>query len=242
MKRLAALVLSGLVWAGAVACAQEYALLTQTRTDQAKEGEVVLATRQASFPQVQGLADLQAQRMVNQAIIDTLQGEGGFEAARDYALEDYQEDPERFEGNAYGQDVTVQAAFQGKKLLCLNYEFVTDTGGPHPWTSRLGLLVDLTTGQPVPLAELFKEEGAARALVNRELQRQWEEKGPALEGETLEAAYQWGWEKALLMGEGLLIVYDPGEIGPVAQGAGEYTVGYDLLDREWGAWGGPQDW
>lgn len=241
MRRMAALVLSGLLWAGAVASAQGYTLILQTQTQEATEGKVALATWRAAFLQVEDLGDEEVQGRVNGIILERMDSEGGFQAALDYAREDFREDPQRFQANTYGQGVSCRATLQGERLLGLAYEFVTYTGGPHPWYARLGLILDLSTGEAVPPARLFREEEEARALVTRSILAQRALEGPGLEEER-EALALWSWDRALLTKDGLRIVYDPGEVGPVAEGFREYTVDYGALEEAWGAWGGPADW
>lgn len=240
MRRMAALVLSGLLWAGAVASAQGYTLILQTQTRQATEGKVALAAWRAAFLQVEDLGDEEVQERVNGIIVERMDSEGGFQAALDYAREDFREDPQRFQHNTYGQGVSCWATLQGERLLGLAYEFVTYTGGPHPWYSRLGLILDLSTGEAVPPARLFRAE--ARILVTREILRQREQVHPGPEAEERKALALWSWDRALLTEDGLRIVYDPGEVGPVAEGFREYTVDYGALEGTWGAWGGPADW
>lgn len=243
MKRIAALAITALVLCAALAYAQEVTLTSQTQASQIKEEDVVMATRQASFPQVEGLSDAAVQERLNKAIRDRLEADGGFQAAADYALEDYRQDLERFKATQYGQDATAQAVFQGKKLLCVGYQFIAYTGGVHPWPSSLSLVASLETGEAVPVEQLFREGSGVRDLVTAEVLRQLGEREEELfSAEDYEGASLWSWDKVLLTPEGLKIVFDPGEWGPYAVGSLEFVVGYDLLSGEWGGWGGPEDW
>ncbi|NLV57717.1 MAG: DUF3298 and DUF4163 domain-containing protein [Clostridiales bacterium] len=242
MKRIAALILVAQMLCCSVAHAQGLILTGMTQTCQIREGEVLLATRQASYPLVEGLTDTDVQERLNKGIRDGLEAGGGFQVAIDYALEDYRQDPARFAITQYGQDATAQVVFQGKKLLCVSYQFITYTGGAHPWPSSLSLVMNLQTGEVVPLTALFREDSAARDLVTDEVLRQLGDQEYFLAEDYGEGGSLWSWDKALLTPDGLRIVFDPGEWGPYAAGTLEFLVEYDLLAGEWGDMGGPESW
>lgn len=195
----------------------------------------LLATLDASFPEVSGMADRADMERINAAIRDFILTEGGYADTCKYALIDYLNSSEKLAITGYGLTANARAELlRGDTLLAVRYDFVLDSGGPHPWDTIAARYFDLSTGTPVTLETLTSDPEAVRERVIAETLSWIEVMGFDAFDDADVCAEDWTFANGLLTSEGLLVFYNEGVLGPVSEGAVEFLIPYErfqgLLD------------
>ncbi|MCL2544709.1 MAG: RsiV family protein [Clostridia bacterium] len=212
------------------ALAEDIGILQAEKHATYEVGGTTLAALHATLPQLAKADAEEAMARVNAAIRTYVLTEGGYDDACEYALADYLYAPEKFAQTDYGLKAAVQAEIlDGGALLAVRYDFVFYAGGPHPWDTVAAQHFDLSTGMPVTLEALAPDPAALRERVEEETLRWIEGSGFEAFGDARELVGEWPLKNALLTGEGLLVFYNEGEIGPVSAGAAEILIPYDRL-------------
>ena len=189
----------------------------------------VLAALNSAFPQLTG-SDVETIDRVNAAIRGFIRTQEGYDTACAFALEAYQDMPERFAEIEYGLTASVHAEFlRDNTLLAVRYDFLFDAGGAHPWDTIASQHFDLVAGTLAAPESLMRDPQALRALVAEETLRWADESGFYVFDEVVENIQEWPLEQGLLTSEGLLVFFNEGEIGPVSEGAAEILITYDKL-------------
>jgi len=245
LKRLLSLVLlCALCAVCACAAAGDVSIVLEEMEEVYEVGGAMLATLRAVFPQVEGMRDQDAMACVNAAIWDFIRTDGGFDVACEYAEDDYDYAPELFDASNYWVEANVRAELlRDDTLLAVRYDFWFYANGAHPWDTIATLHFDLTTGAAVTLNMLASDPQALRARVAAEIFQWIDQSGFYVFDEAEEMIREWPFKQGLLTGEGLLVYFNEGEIGPVSEGAAEVLIPYDRLDGVLGGIGThiPQD-
>ena len=232
MRRTIALLLFCVAFAAAAGIAPAAGVeIFQDEIHETYEADgAALATLDAVFPRLAGMANPEAIERVNAAIRAHILTKGEYDNIRGYALDDFTNAPERFAENVYGLTANAEAELlQGNTLLAVRYDFLLETGGPHPWDVISAQHFDLSSGMPAALETLTHDPEALRARVAAWALR-WIDENEFDAFDDVEArALEWPLENGLLTGEGLVAFYNEGELGPVSEGAAEVFISYASL-------------
>lgn len=233
MKKLVSFLLLWALCAACFAVAQaESVEIVQESLHQSYEVDgKVLAELNAVFPQLSGMEDTEAMERINAAIRDYILTGGEYDNICEYALTDYRNSSEKLAESEYGLEANARAELLADgTVLAVRFDFLLETGGPHPWDVIAAQHYFLYSGSPVTLEALLFTPEETLALVAQEAARWIAESGyEAFEDANLS---EWKPEQGLLTREGLLVFYNEGEIGPVSSGALEFTIPYALLKEQ----------
>lgn len=136
-------------------------------------------------------------------------------------------------GPPWGLSITGELLYDGPVFWTLDLETYRFTGGAHGGTENQALVIDKATGEPIPVADLFKpgtdwlktlSKASYEALIQREHfepDDDWLERGTAPEAEN--------YQVLLPLAEGLEVVFGQYQIGPYVIGISRVLLPYSAL-------------
>ena len=195
-------------------------------------GGAALATLEAKFPQIIGLADDVVMSSINKSIRSFMIYDW-YSMVCSYALEDYEYSLGQFEFEEYSFTAEAYVALgDSDSYLTVMCAMAVDMGGAHPSHMQIPLMYSLSKGELVEPAELVNNADAFYELVNSAVLAIIEEKGMAEEFDYWEnyadivrgRSYEMAATSA-----GLLVFFNQYDIAPYASGVQEYLIDYAKL-------------